>query len=51
MATTPETPNSNPTLSPKSPSDTLLKNFRATLDQRWTEFDAATMKEANSKTI
>ena len=21
------------------PSDTLLKNFRATLDQRWKEFD------------
>lgn len=29
-------------------SDTLLKGFRTTLDQRWKEFDEATMKEARN---
>lgn len=31
-----------------APSDTLLKGFRTTLDQRWKEFDEATMKEARN---
>ncbi len=31
------------------PSDTLLKNFRATLDQRWKEFDWATLQEAQQQ--
>lgn len=35
-----------PTSPGKSPSDSLLKNFQATLEKRWTEFDIATMKEA-----
>lgn len=30
----------------KAPEDTLLKNFRATLEKRWNEFDRATMQEA-----
>jgi hypothetical protein len=31
------------------PSDTLLKNFKEKLEVRWSEFDAATMKEAQSQ--
>ena len=46
---TPETLKSSPASSPTSPSDTLLKNFRATLDQRWSEFDTATMAESKIK--
>ncbi len=48
--TTPEVLRTNPSVSPASaPSDTLLRNFRATLDTRWGEFDQATMKEAESQ--
>jgi hypothetical protein len=32
-----------------SPSDTLLKNFRATLETRWAEFDKATLQEAEKE--
>ena len=38
---------STPSWAPaKAPEDTLLKNFRATLEKRWNEFDRATMQEA-----
>lgn len=48
--TTPETPKNTPATVPSaSPSDELVKNFRATLDTRWSEFDAATMKEAQAQ--
>ncbi len=43
---TSEIPKNAPASTPKSPSDTLLKNFQSTLEKRWTEFDSATMKEA-----
>jgi hypothetical protein len=43
-------PRENPLGTPaKTPSNTLLKNFRATLEARWNEFDTATMKEANEQ--
>lgn len=46
--TTPEIQKNTPTSS-NSPSDTLLRNFRATLDQRWEEFNKATLDEAISQ--
>ena len=46
---TPETPRSGAPASPVSkPSDAILKGFRTTLEQRWKEFDEATMKEARN---
>lgn len=47
----PEIPKNAPASTPRSPSDTLLKNFKVTLETRWKQFDIATMKEANSQTI
>lgn len=42
MVATLEKPQNNPVGSPaKAPGDTLLKNFRATLDAGWTKFDTA----------
>lgn len=50
MAPTPEKLSSSPAPTPTTkPSDTLVKNFCATLDTRWQEFDAATMQEAQSR--
>lgn len=46
-----ENPRWNSSVLPASPPDTLLRNFRATLDTRWGEFDRATMKEAEWRTI
>lgn len=46
MANTPEIQKNNVPEVSKSLSDTLLKNFRATLDMRWSEFDKATMAES-----
>ena len=45
----PEIIKNSPASSTKSPSNTLLKNFQATLEKRWAEFDIATMKEAQSQ--
>lgn len=48
--TTRTSPRENPNIPvptpQKKPSDTLLKNFRATLEHRWSQFDTATLKEA-----
>lgn len=45
--TTPETLKWSPSSTPSNkPSDALLKNFRATLEQRWKEFNKATLEEA-----
>lgn len=49
MNNTPETASNNPATAPKSPSDTRLKSLRTTLEQRWKEFDAATIKEAQTQ--
>lgn len=46
MTTSLERLTNNSVSSPKGPSDILLKNFQATLEKRWAEFDSATMKEA-----
>ncbi len=46
MTTLSENPNNNPATTPKSPSDARLKSLKTTLEERWKEFDAATMKEA-----
>ncbi len=48
MSTSHETPHSAPA---SAPSDKLLRDFRARLDQRWQEFDAATMQEADSRNV
>ena len=50
MATNPETLNNNPSGAPASkPSDTILKSFRSMLEQRWSEFDKATLQEAQQQ--
>ena len=49
MATTPEMLSVSPWATPDNKSsDTILKGFRTTLEQRWQEFDEATMKEAHN---
>ncbi len=52
MTATPEIQKKTPAWSPsKLTWDNLLKNFRATLEARWSEFDKATMEEAESQTV
>lgn len=49
MATTPEMLSSAPWATPDNRgSGTILKGFRTTLEQRWKEFDEATMQEAHN---
>ena len=45
----PEVQRNAPNWSPTKPSDALLKSFRVTLTQRWTEFDQATLQEAQNQ--
>jgi hypothetical protein len=45
-----ENPQNTPTWTPtNNPSEDILRNFRATLEVRWAEFDRATMDEAQEQ--